>query len=126
MNDDHGDEQIAISLLEQFLAQTLPEVPDSLSKIRLLTENPSDFGSILLAANGPLLGRYARFKGGSISRDGTPSQLDEMVGQIVADISGQIIIAVEERFEIYSLLGWLKPDDYEVVSVVIEEQKWHH
>lgn len=126
MNDDSEDEHIAVSLMEQFLAQTLPDVPDSLSKIRLLTENPSDFGSILLTAHGPLTGRYARFKGGSISRGGDPSHLDEMVGQIVADIGGQIIIAVEEQFELYSLLGWLNPDDYEVVSVVIEEQRWHH
>lgn len=90
---------------------------------RVLTKDERVLVS-LLGKVGSLLGETAIFTGTAL-RDGVPEEMS-VVGTVIAEQNGKIFIAIEEAFEVYSYLGWITPDDFEIVTVILKEQKWHH
>ena len=79
---------------------------------RSVSFNPYDFGTLGDGAN---IGRWAYFKGGTVKSavDGTEIELEPIVGQIVGDLFGRVILFAEESYYI----GWLRTDDFEYVTV---------
>jgi hypothetical protein len=79
---------------------------------RSVSFNPYVFGGLGSGAN---VGRWARFKGGTIKSaiDGTELELEPAVGQIVGDLFGRVILFAEDSYYI----GWLRTDDFEYVTV---------
>lgn len=91
----------------------------------IVDPNPFIFGEL---GDGKLLGEYARYLGGTIKTlDGSDFEAAEGVGQIIGDFAGRVIIAFECEAHGFLYLGWLNPEDYELVTIHFPEtQKWMH
>lgn len=111
------------ALESQALEVSKLDLPFDLQNI--VDTNPFIFGEL---GEGALLGQYARFQGGMIKTlDGQDFDAGEGIGQIIGDFAGRVIIAFECEVHGFLYLGWLNPEDYELVTIHFPEtQKWMH
>lgn len=95
--------------------------------VRYADENPFIFD--FRETDGPEVGKFARFKGGYVSLlRGEQVLVQESVGEIVMHRHGRVVIAFDNSESDFIYVGWLNPDDYEIIEnyFVPESQKWMH
>jgi hypothetical protein len=126
--DEDYEEQLAEvqKMIDNLVGQILPdEIP--FEQHRVLTTNFLIFGHPFISVGDGMVGRHVRFFGGDVEVDGSIETLIPCIGHVLVENHGQIIMAIEREHEVYSFLGWLRPEeDFEFVSVIQKDQRWHH
>lgn len=127
MFDEDEDASLHLGdVIAHYLSQ-IPEgeylIPFDCQNIK--TSDPLLFGHL---GRGDMIGRNARFKGGSIIDYDTKATIDsdEMIGTLVGHDHDRVVLAFETD-EGVSFLGWLSLSDIDLIQVFIpESQKWLH
>jgi hypothetical protein len=90
----------------------------------IIDTNPYVFGDL---GDGQLVGEFVRYRGGLVRNlEGEEVVSDAGIGVVVGDAFGRVVIGFETDPMKITYLGWVNPEDFEVVQIHQEVHKWLH